>query len=153
DSIAGWIAGAELRLVRRGDRRRMADHFGMIMRTIGPWLFKPRIGRANLKAAFPDKSDTEIELILDQVWDNLRRVVAEFAHLDQIQIGNSVELGCADVIFDSKSLAVLDQIRKNAKPAIYFAAHLANWEIPALVAPLVGLKSYVLYQTRNTRGV
>ena len=47
-------------------------------------LREDRIGRENLKAAFPEKSPEEIETILAGVWDNLGRVGAEFAHLDHI---------------------------------------------------------------------
>ena len=47
-------------------------------------LREQRIGRANLTAAFPEKSPEEIETILAGVWDNLGRVGAEFAHLDHI---------------------------------------------------------------------
>ena len=42
------------------------------------------IGRANLAAAFPEKSPAEIETILRGVWDNLGRVGAEFAHIDRL---------------------------------------------------------------------
>ena len=47
-----------------------------------------RIGRANLAAAFPEKSPAEIEIILRGVWDNLGRVGAEIAHLDHICAGD-----------------------------------------------------------------
>ena len=47
-------------------------------------LREHRIGRANLTAAFPEKSPEEIETILAGVWDNLGRIGAEFAHLDHI---------------------------------------------------------------------
>ena len=55
-----------------------------LMRRIGPWLPEHRIGRANLVAAFPEKSPAEIERILRGVWDNLGRVGAEFAHIDRL---------------------------------------------------------------------
>ena len=54
------------------------------MRRLGPWLPEHRVGRANLAAAFPEKSPAEIEQILRGVWDNLGRVGAEFAHLDRL---------------------------------------------------------------------
>ena len=69
------------------DRRptaRLANFAGWLMRTVGPWLPEHRIGRANLAAAFPEKSPAEIEPILRGVWDNLGRVGAEFAHLDRL---------------------------------------------------------------------
>ena len=43
----------------------------------------PGLGRENLRAAFPEKSDVEIEQILAGVWDNLGRIAVEFAHLDE----------------------------------------------------------------------
>ena len=45
----------------RTSRTRMADFAGGFMRRLGPWLQEHRIGRANLAAAFPEKSAAEIE--------------------------------------------------------------------------------------------
>jgi len=55
-----------------------------LVRRIGPWLPEHRTGRANLQAAFPDWPSTEIERVLDGVWDNLGRIGAEFVHLDRL---------------------------------------------------------------------
>src|SRR5262249_5099725 len=84
DTMAGWLAARLLRLLRRTDPDRLADLFGDAMRRIGPWLPEHRLGRANLRAAFPEKSPAEIETILTGVWDNLGRVAAEFPHLDRM---------------------------------------------------------------------
>src|SRR5271169_1329018 len=73
-----------LRTTRYFDPIKTANLFGRITRLIGPLTREQRIGRANLTAAFPEKSPEEIETILAGVWDNLGRVGAEFAHLDQI---------------------------------------------------------------------
>ena len=56
------------------------------MRKTGPLFKEHRLGRENLRAAFPEKSDAEIEKILAGVWDNLGRVAVEFAHLDEFHI-------------------------------------------------------------------
>ena len=66
------------------DRRRTADFAGALVRKIGPLFTEHRLGRENLRAAFPEKSDAEIEKILAGVWDNLGRIAVEFAHLDRI---------------------------------------------------------------------
>ena len=73
-----------LRTTRYFDPIKTANLFGRVTRLIGPRLREHRIGRANLTAAFPEKSPEEIETILAGVWDNLGRVGAEFAHLDHI---------------------------------------------------------------------
>ena len=73
-----------LRTTRYFDPDKTANLFSRIVRLIGPALREQRIGRANLTAAFPEKSPEEIEAILAGVWDNLGRVGAEFAHIDHI---------------------------------------------------------------------
>ena len=73
-----------LRTTRYFDPIKTANLFGRTTRFIGPRLREDRIGRENLKAAFPEKSPEEIETILTGVWDNLGRIGAEFAHLDHI---------------------------------------------------------------------
>ena len=56
------------------------------MRKAGPLLPEHRLGRDNLRAAFPEKSAAEIEQILAGVWDNLGRVAAEFVHLNEFRV-------------------------------------------------------------------
>ena len=77
-----------LSAIHRCDRVWITNFGGALMRTIGPWLPEHRTGQANLRAAFPEKSDAEIETILRGVWDNLGRTGAEIAHLDHICSGD-----------------------------------------------------------------
>src|SRR5918911_252579 len=84
EPAGGWAVVALLKSIRRTDPDRIADRAGRFMRRVGPWLPEHRTGRANLTAAFPEKSSAEIEEILDAVWENLGRIAAEYAHLDRI---------------------------------------------------------------------
>src|SRR6476659_286575 len=86
DTIAVWVVAALFRGLRRADRKRIANGAARFMRHVGPWLPEHRVGRANLAAAFPEKSPAEIETILLGAWENLGRVAAEFAHLDRPKI-------------------------------------------------------------------
>src|SRR5512146_2134768 len=53
-------------------------------------------GRDNLRKAYPEKSDAEIETILLEMWDNLGRTIAEYAHLDKLSMhGADPRLGVA----------------------------------------------------------
>src|SRR5919204_642175 len=61
----GAFAASLLRGIRFTSRKHMADLAGGVMRRLGPRLKEHKIGRANLAAAFPEKSPTEIETILD----------------------------------------------------------------------------------------
>src|SRR5262245_17315164 len=59
---------------------------------IGGWIGRnllaptplSRRALSNLKLAFPEKSAAEIKTILTEMWDNLGRVMGEYAHLDRI---------------------------------------------------------------------
>jgi Kdo2-lipid IVA lauroyltransferase/acyltransferase len=151
DVAIGTIVLGFFRLVRLFDRKRTANVLAWITRHVGPHLHEHRIGRANLVAAFPEKSAAEIDAILTGVWDNLGRVVAEFPHLDRIPFDKPEQPNSGDVSYDKALFRELEKIHKSAKPTIFFAAHLANWEIPALVPPLLGLDSYVLYRRPNIK--
>src|SRR5262249_17620625 len=71
NALAGWLAIGVLKGVRLIDPDKMADFSGWLLRGIGPLLPENRIGRANLAAAFPEKSKAEISSILRGCWDNL----------------------------------------------------------------------------------
>src|SRR5438874_5820503 len=126
DPVVGFVAVALLKLIRRGDRVRFANRAGRFMRRVGPWHPKHKVGRANLIAAFPDKSAAEIEEILGGVWDDLGRVTAEFSHLDRITILDPTAPGPADVGSDPDTHRQVEGIRSSPRPTAVFAAHLAN---------------------------
>ena len=153
DAAVGWAVVALLRALRRADRRRMANGAARVLRNVGPWLPEHRIGRANLAAAFPEKSPAEIEKILIGSWDNLGRVAAEFAHLDKLQVLDIDRPGPADVGFDKISSDRFIAVRDGGQPTLFFAGHLANWELPALVAASFQLDTLLLYRPPSIRAI
>jgi KDO2-lipid IV(A) lauroyltransferase len=150
--IVGGLAVGSLHALRLTNRRRTANLTGAMLRRLGRFLPEHRIGRANLVAAFPEKSPEEIERILAGAWDNLGRVAAEFAHLDQFRFEPSEREGPPDVGFDDVTEARYLAARASS-PTLYFAAHLANWEIPALTAARFDLATHVLFRPPNVPAV
>jgi KDO2-lipid IV(A) lauroyltransferase len=153
DAAVGGIAAGCLRGLRRLDRARMANFLGAFSRRIGPLLPEHRTGRANLKAAFPDKSAVEIENILRGVWDNLGRFVADFAHLDRLKVYDAATPGANDIEYGEATLARFQALRDSGRPALLFAAHLGNWELPPLVAHRYGVNATILYRRPNLAAV
>jgi KDO2-lipid IV(A) lauroyltransferase len=153
ESAAGWVAVKSLLMIRHLDRNRSADVLAKGARMFGPRWRGHRIARMQLKAAFPERNLEDIDKILDGMWDNLGRVIAEIAHLDRIRISHPDRLGSCDVMYEPPALARLHQIRQSEKPTIFFAAHVANWEIPALVPPLFGLDCHVLYRPPHIKAI
>jgi len=152
-AVLGAAAVAVLRGVRRFDPQKTANFGARTARMIGPLLREHRIGRANLRAAFPEKSDEEIEAILLKVWDNLGRIGGEFAHLDRVWNYDVEHPERGRIELPDATIAIFDKLLKDGKGALIFAAHLGNWELPALAAPAYGLDSAVLFRRPNIAAV
>ena len=150
DAAVGAATIALLRAARCFDPDKMGDAFSRIARKVGPMLREQKIGRANLAAAFPDKTPEEIDAILEGVWDNLGRVGAEFAHIDHIWDYNEANPDPNGRIEIAPRMHELFHgLRLDGKPALIFASHLANWELPALAAVAHGLDAAILYRRPN----
>ena len=153
NAVLARIIGWSLKAVQRLDRNRMANLASRIMRMIGPRLKEHGIGRANLAAAFPEKSPSEIEAILDGVWDNLGRLGVEFAYINQLHVLDPGRPGRNDIIYEPVVYDRFHRLRLDCKPSLLFTAHLANWELPAHVAAIYGLPLTLLYRRLNNRAV
>ena len=151
DRILGRIVKWLLVLLRRSNPDRASDVCGAIMRTLGPWLPVHRVGQANLRAAFPDKDAAWIEATLRGAWDNLGRVAGEYVHLGQLWDFDPEHPNRGRIITDNVDLFMA--LRGDGKPALCFAAHLGNWELPALSAVAHDLPSAVVYRMPNNKAV
>jgi Kdo2-lipid IVA lauroyltransferase/acyltransferase len=153
DAVTGSLTVGLLGAIKHTDRRRIANFAGAFMRKTGPLLKEHRLGRDNLRAAFPEKSEAEIEKILGGVWDNLGRLAIEFAHLDEFSV-EGFGAPTADMItYPPESKERYDRIMKTGTATIGFAAHLANWELPGVGAKLIGAKSAILFRRPNIDAV
>jgi Kdo2-lipid IVA lauroyltransferase/acyltransferase len=150
EAAVGALTIGMLRTTRHFDPDKTANFFGRVTQFIGRRLREDRIGRENLKAAFPEKSPEEIERILSGVWDNLGRIGAEFAHLDHIWDYDAEHPEKPSrVEFSPRTKELFDGLRDDGKPALFFACHLGNWELPALAAVAHGLDAAILFRRPN----
>jgi KDO2-lipid IV(A) lauroyltransferase len=133
-----------MRGLRRLDPDRSSDICGHGARRLGPWLPVSQTGRANLRAAFPEKTEAEIEEILAGVWENLGRVVGEFAHLDRLWDWDPLRPDQGRIISPHSDLFF--EARDDGKPSLIFGAHLANWELVAVGAAAHGADAALLFR-------
>jgi KDO2-lipid IV(A) lauroyltransferase len=116
---------------------------GWIGRTIFPLLPPDRIARANLAAAFPNKTEQECDEIRMTMWDNLGRVVGEYSHLDHFTPEGSdarisVEYPPGTTLNDLKGRSIL-----------FLSAHLANWEMLPILGEQKGLEGAAVVRPPN----
>jgi KDO2-lipid IV(A) lauroyltransferase len=118
---------------------------GFIGRTIGPRLGVSRRARRNLARAFPDLDRAAIERIVVDMWDNLGRTAAELPHLGQIVSDEGP--GRVEVM----GIEHVRALANDGKPGIFFAGHLANWELLAPVALAHGVRLSMIYRMANNQ--
>src|ERR1022692_3282360 len=153
DAMIGALAVGLIKALRLVDPDRMADFAGWGMGTVGPLLPEQPIARANLKAPLTEKSAAEIERILRASWDNLGRMGAEFANLDRLWHFDLDHPERGRIKSDQANVDRFLRLAHDGKPALIFAAHLGNWELPAISAAAYGIDSAVLYRKPNITAI
>ena len=142
----GWVAVKILRAIRHFDCDRSANVLATIMRKLGPWLRGQRTARAQLQTTFPEKSREEIEKLLDGMWDNIGRVIVEYAHLDTLWEFDPARPEAGRILIDQIVVDRLQSLGRNHGPALMFGAHLANWELLGLTATAIGRDIILVYR-------
>ena len=120
---------------------------GWIGRNIGPLLGSDRVARANLAAAFPEKSEAERDAIRLAMWNNLGRVVAEYPHLEKFSPhGPAARI---TVTFHTDFTAQKAQ----GTPAMFLSGHLGNWEMMPILGQQLGYEGATVVRPPNNPAV
>lgn len=149
DRVVGGAVSLLIRALAAGDPDRVADMCAAAARWVGPLLPAHRVGLANLRAAYPDADPAWVRATLRGAWDNLGRVGGEYVHLGRLWDYDFAHPNSGRIVTDAEPL--FQELAGDGKPALCFAAHLANWELPAVAAAAHGLASAVVYRMPNNR--
>ena len=115
---------------------------GKLSSLIGPRLGVTKKAYNNIKNVMPEKNEKEITKIIKDMWENLGKVAGEYPHLSKI----SPEKNNKIQIYGKKNLLL---VKKTKTPAIFFSAHLANWEILPNVAIKNGVPVLSIFRRPN----
>ncbi|PKA42515.1 lipid A biosynthesis lauroyl acyltransferase [Rhizobium sullae] len=123
---------------------RFAD---WLTRKIGPYTPRHKLMLYNLKNAFPEKSDAEIEEIAFASWGNMGRLAAEYVFLDRLFDFDPerTEPGRVEV----SGIPIFLDLRDNPRPFIVFTAHTGNFELLPVGGAAFGLHVTVLFRPPN----
>ncbi len=116
---------------------------GHLAQLFGPLSRAHQTAQRNLTRALPELSSKQRREILSDVWNNLGRVVAEYATLSRLWQGDGK--GRVEV----QGLEHITALAEAGKPALFFAAHLANWEVAALTAGWTTKLPALVYRAPN----
>jgi Kdo2-lipid IVA lauroyltransferase/acyltransferase len=135
------------KLIRRTNFDRASNLVAWALRHIGPHLRGHRTARANLVAAYPDKSAAEIEQMLSGMWDDLGRLAIEYINLDRLVDSQNPNAG--RIVVAPGTLEKLALLRDDGKPAVLFTSHLASYEVGAIWVERNGLNLAIFYNPSN----
>lgn len=123
---------------------RASNAGGRLGRAIGPLVRGvTKRARRNIARAMPDLSPAAIDEIIGDMWENLGRTIAEYAHLDEI--GSDAEQARFEVV----NLEETKRIADLGKGAIIVSGHFANWELLPLPLRQAGIFNAVIYRAAN----
>jgi KDO2-lipid IV(A) lauroyltransferase len=152
EALAALVRGA-FALVRALGPDRASNLGAAGARLLAPLAPQNRIARENIAAAFPEKTEAERAAILRESWENLGRTAAEYVHLGALWDWDLENPDAGRIELPPDSVERFRQLLEDGKPAMVFAAHLANWELPAVAAQRHGLPAAALYRTPNNRAI
>jgi KDO2-lipid IV(A) lauroyltransferase len=124
--LEAFLVGIFLTLFRWIGVDRASETGAAIARTIGPLLRVTTRARENLRAAFPEMTNEQIDKTVRGMWDNLGRYAAEISCLDAFDVSDAQ--GRIEVVGREH----LEALRDDGKGGIVFSAHLGSWDVVAV---------------------
>lgn len=146
--LTAQVALVALRLLRLLPTDRALNFADRAARRVGPWSGRHRVALDNLRKAFPEKTEDEIQTIASDMWGNMARLGAEYIFLDTLfdyddqnpDAPSRIEVG---------GLHHFKRIALEARPHILFTAHLGNFELLPIAGAAYGMKVTALFRPPN----
>jgi len=122
-----------------------ASNLGSVLgRFVGPLFRSKNITKQNIKTglgALDEKKETEI---INRMWSNIGRTFAEYIFLKDFKFNKT---NFDHIKINGTNL--LDEIKKNNEPVIFYSGHFANFELMAMELDKFGIKFAGIYRPLN----
>lgn len=118
-----------------------------LVRKVGPRTFRHKLMLTNLRNAYPEKDDAELQDIAVKSWGHMGRLAAEYVFLDRLFDfdPDRAEPGRIEV----SGIPIFVDLRDNPRPFIVFTAHTGNFELLPVAGAAYGQKVTVLFRPPN----
>ncbi|MBN03873.1 lysophospholipid acyltransferase family protein [Ponticaulis sp.] len=122
---------------------RASNFGGWFFKKLGPLTSTHKTALKNLRMAFPDWSEEQVEATAMEAWECFGRTAGELPHLPKIDPYE--ENGRVEIV----GLENLDAIRDSEKGAVMVSGHFANWEVMAATICNRVEDAYITYRALN----
>jgi len=124
---------------------RNASSLGELLgKLFGPLFRSKKIIQQNIKIALGEINDKRQNEIINSMWSNIGRTLAEYVFLKDFKYNRTN--------FDHMKINgvnYLDKIKKNNETVIFYSAHFANFELMAMELDKFGIKCAAIYRPLN----
>lgn len=118
-----------------------ASNFGgWLGRTIGPHIKRTRLAERLMAEHLPDMTVEERSVAIEEMWDNLGRIVCEYPHLAR---GNLDQFMAVD------GREHLQAAIDSGESMLLVGGHLGSWEMVPKAADMYGFKLHIVYRPPN----
>ena len=124
--------------------KNASDLGSLIGKYIGPFLRSKNLVKKNLKIGLGKLEKTHEAEIINDMWSNFGRNLAEYTYLKELKNGKT---GFHHMKING--LDQLDKIKKNNKPVIFYSGHFANFELMPMELYKYGIKLAIIYRPLN----
>ncbi len=119
----GWDAYQGL--FRSMGLERASDAGASLLRALGPRFGVHNVARTNMRIAFPEASERELDGLLVEMWDNFGRLLGEFPNTHRFDFSPG-----SDQI-ETEGTDILAEYDRQGQPVVLIGGHFANWELLA----------------------
>jgi len=116
-----------------------------IARFVGKRISVNKLAYDNMSKAIPTLSHPEKIKVLDDMWDNLGRIVGEFGHIAKFGVEEAEEY----YEMKDETKENLKKMKESKTGGIIVGAHIGNWEIGPKVFMKLGLDVSAVYRPLN----
>lgn len=116
-----------------------------IAKVVGKLIAVNKLASSNLQQAMPYLDLPTRNKIIEQMWDNLGRIVGEFIYISK----SSPQELLKNVEITQDSLKNIEDLKNCEQGAIIFSGHIGNWELGPKILTSLGLKVNVVYRPLN----
>ncbi len=144
EALIVWLA---LLFFRFLGPKNASNFAAFLAKTVGKRHSTNKLAFDNISKALPNLSRARKLEIVEDMWDNLGRIVGEYVHISRETGQNLLK---KYVILDEETLQNIDFIKNNKeKGGLIFSAHIGNWEIGPKILANLGFNVSTVYRPLN----
>jgi KDO2-lipid IV(A) lauroyltransferase len=122
-----------------------SDIGAIIAKFVGKKISVNKLAYKNISKALPELNEEQKEKIIDDMWDNLGRIVGEFGHIGACRMEDIETM----LEISQESRENIRILKESGKGGIIFGAHTGNWEVGPKAFLKNGLKVSTVYRPLN----